>query len=120
MMSETCNLKYKRTPELREEILSAVGVPYNGRFQRNSDAGIRKHNLLLIAEELRPDDHKFDDELTWDRGEERDKNMEDLTVSELYDLIGEWIGVEYEGCSGHDWTLNRVHLKAVHREIINE
>lgn len=100
------SLKYKRNHQLREEIVSSVGAGYDGRFERDDGAGIRKQNLVLVAQELRPDTHTF-----------AEKTIADLTISELYSLIGEWVGVEYTGCSGNDWAFNRPHLKAIHQEI---
>lgn len=116
-MSSTDNLKYKRTPKIREEIVIALGGDPGYRYEIGSPAGIRKKNILLIAEEIRPDSYDLDGETEWEEGEERQKELSDLTLAELYTMIGEWIDVEYEGCSGKDWSLNRDHLKEIHRRL---
>jgi len=96
-------LKYLSVGELRREILWTAGVDPGDRFKRGSDKGIRKANLLIVAAELQPEGEHY--------------NFADMRLTDLYSLIGEWVGVQHEGTAGVDWTMNRDLLKAIHREL---
>jgi hypothetical protein len=96
-------LKYKKTWELRQEILWSVGVDPGDRFQENHNRGIRKANLLFVVAAVRPPDERYD--------------FASMKLTTVYSILGKWAGVEHSPNSGRDWTMNRDLLKALHREI---
>lgn len=96
------DIKYRRNRELREEIVRAAGGEPAGHFDTPS-RGIPKRHFLEIARALQPVDDETD--------------LDDVTLAELYELVCEWVGTEYQGTAGCQWSLRRHHLKAIYRSL---
>lgn len=94
-------LKYRLANELREDICHTVGVDPGDRYRSQASKGLRKRHLLEIADAL---------------GIEADQ---DLTLRQLYTLICERAGAEYNENAGNQWALDRDCLKAIYRSLID-
>ena len=97
---------HKYTWELRREILEAVGVKTDDRFEDGSDRGIRKDNLIAVATRVQPDDEYRD--------------YANARLTDIYSLLGRWTGVDHSPNSGRDWTMNRELIEAIHDELKND
>jgi hypothetical protein len=100
------DLKYKQAHELREEILREAGVDPGERFEKYPYKGIRKANLLFVVAKLQPPGEEYD--------------FAEMKLTNIYQLLSQWAGIEHEPNSGQDWTMNRDLLKALHREIYDD
>lgn len=104
MSTQSVPLKYHLNCELRQRIAKAVDQP-SDRYQPAVNYGLNHATVWRVADVLGV------------YVEDEDRELADLTLAELYELIGEPVGVEYRGNAGCQWGMRRELLKAIVQEV---
>lgn len=103
MSTETgAPLKYYRSNQIRDEICALVGVDPGDRFGVAETRGLRKRHLQAVARELG---------IEWE---------DSITLRELYNLVCDEVGAEYNANAGNQWGMDRDCLKAIHQSLMEE
>lgn len=102
---EEQTLKYLRTSEIRAELCAAVGINPGDRFG-DPRAALRKAHVVEIARALGVET-------------EGDTPLEELTIAELYPMVCDAAGVDYNSTAGNQWGIGRPQLKAIYQTIAN-
>lgn len=95
-------LQYKRKWEVRQDIADAVCR--TDRMYGPDQTGFVKRDLVQVAYALGVESPA-------------DRTLGDLTLAELYREISAELGLKPPETAGNQWSLNKQHLKAIHRRV---